>query len=225
PPLLLGLVLGPLAENRLFLSTDNYGLAWMWFPSVLVIFAIILAGTFYPLFQRLRERRKNPQAEKATTPAPVSGWAPIFSLLVVVLFAWALWEAWDWGFRARLFPWAVGFMGLALGLAQLDLDITGFLKKGVKALHTEVSSETALVARRTASIVGWILVFFFAIWLLGFSWAIVVATSLYLKVGAGEKWLITIILTLVAFGSFYGLFIHVLHVPFPDGLLFEWWAG
>lgn len=225
PPLLLGLVLGPLAENRLFLSTDNYGLAWMWFPSVLVIFAIILAGTFYPLFQRWRERRKNPQAEKTTTPAPVSVWAPIFSLLVVVLFAWGLWEAWDWGFRAGLFPWAVGFLGLALGIAQLDLDISGFLKKGVKALHPEVGSETALEARRTASIVGWILVFFFAIWLLGFSWAIVVSTFLYLKVGAGEKWLITIILTLVAFGSFYGLFIHVLHVPFPDGLLFEWWSG
>jgi hypothetical protein len=162
---------------------------------------------------------------KDTTPEPVSGWAPIFSLLVVVLFAWGLWEAWDWGFRAGLFPWAVGFGGLALGLAQLDLDISGFLKKGVKALHTEVSSEAALEARRTASIVGWILGFFFAIWLLGFSWAILVATFLYLKVGAGEKWLITIILTLVAFGSFYGLFIHVLHVPFPDGLLFEWWAG
>ena len=29
PPVLLGLVLGPLAENRLFLSTDNYGLAWL----------------------------------------------------------------------------------------------------------------------------------------------------------------------------------------------------
>ena len=28
PPVLLGLVLGPLAENRLFLSTDNYGWAW-----------------------------------------------------------------------------------------------------------------------------------------------------------------------------------------------------
>jgi putative tricarboxylic transport membrane protein len=27
PPLLLGLVLGPLAENRLFLASDNYGLA------------------------------------------------------------------------------------------------------------------------------------------------------------------------------------------------------
>ena len=225
PPLLLGLVLGPLAENRLFLSTDNYGLAWMWFPSVLVIFVIIIAGIFYPLFQRWRERRKNPQAEKAKAPEPVSGWAPIFSLLIVVLFAWGLWEAWGWGFRAGLFPWSVGFAGLALGLAQLDLDISGFLKKGVKALHTEVSSEAALEARRTASFVGWILGFFFAIWLLGFSIAVALSTFLYLKAGAGEKWLITIILTLVAFVSFYGLFIYTLHVPFPDGLLFEWWRG
>ena len=30
PPVLLGLVLGPLAENRLFLSTDNYGAVVAW---------------------------------------------------------------------------------------------------------------------------------------------------------------------------------------------------
>jgi len=222
PPLLLGLVLGPLAENRLFLSTDNYGLSWLWFPSVLVLFVIILAGTFYPFYQRWRDRRKNPQEEKATPPAPVSGWAPIFTVLVVVLFAWGLWEGWDWGFRAGLFPWSVGFAGLALSLIQLDFDISGFLKKGVKALHTEVSSEAALEARRTVSIVGWILGFFFAIWLLGFSWAVALCTFLYLKAGAREKWLITSILTLVAIASFYGLFIYTLHVPFPDGLLFEW---
>ena len=34
PPVLLGLVLGPLAENRLFLASDNYGMAWTWRPGV-----------------------------------------------------------------------------------------------------------------------------------------------------------------------------------------------
>ena len=38
PPVLLGLVLGPLAENRLFLSTDNYGAAWLGRPGVLDYF-------------------------------------------------------------------------------------------------------------------------------------------------------------------------------------------
>ena len=40
PPVLLGLVLGPLAENRLFLSTDNYGLAWTSRPGVIGNFCI-----------------------------------------------------------------------------------------------------------------------------------------------------------------------------------------
>jgi hypothetical protein len=200
---------------------DNYGMSWLWFPSVLVIFAVILAGTFYPMFQRWREKRNKPKAEKVETTAPVSIWAPIFGFLVVVLFAWSLWEASEWGFRARLFPWTIGFAGLAFALMQFDLDITGFLK-GSTGLPKEVDNETALVARRTAGITGWLLGFFFAIWLLGFSIAVPVATFIYLKVGAREKWLISIVLTLVAFGSFYGLFIHLLAVPFPQGLLLEW---
>jgi hypothetical protein len=79
-----------------------------------------------------------------------------------------------------------------------------------------------MVVRRTAGITGWLLGFFFAIWLLGFSMAVPLATFLYLKVGAREKWLISIVLTLVAFGSFYGLFVYSLSVPFPQGLLLEW---
>ena len=221
PPLLLGLVLGPLAEDRLFLSMDNYGISWLWFPSVLVLFAVILAGIFYPVFQTWRERRKNPQAKKETI-APVSAWDPIFGFLVLVLFALSLWEASNWGFRARLFPWAIGFTGLAFAVMQLDLDITGFLRKGSIGLPKEVDNEAALVVRRTAGIAGWILGFFFAIWLLGFSMAVPLVTFLYLKVGAREKWLISIVLTVVAFASFYGLFIYSLSVPFPQGLLLEW---
>ena len=42
PPLLLGLGPGPLAENNHFLATDNYGSAWLRFPSVIVLFLSIL---------------------------------------------------------------------------------------------------------------------------------------------------------------------------------------
>ncbi len=52
PPFILGLVLGNLAESRLFLSVNNYGLAWLLRPAVLVIMAITLAGAFYPLYQK-----------------------------------------------------------------------------------------------------------------------------------------------------------------------------
>ncbi len=57
PPLLLGLVLGPLAENRLFLSTDNYGAAWLLRPGVLIIAVVLAAGLIVPVVRRRRSRR------------------------------------------------------------------------------------------------------------------------------------------------------------------------
>jgi len=58
PPVLLGLVLGPLAENRLFLSTDNYGASWLGRPGVLIIFAVTLFGVFYPMIKNRREEKE-----------------------------------------------------------------------------------------------------------------------------------------------------------------------
>src|SRR5918996_2953486 len=63
PPVLLGLVLGPLAENRLVLSTDNYGLAWTHRPGVIVIFALTLFGIFYPVIKNRWEERKKAAAQ------------------------------------------------------------------------------------------------------------------------------------------------------------------
>jgi hypothetical protein len=229
PPLILGLVLGKLAEQNLFLSIDNYGMEWLGFPSVIALFALIVLGTFYPLFQRWREKRNRPRykqlAEVARLQAKeaVAGsiWFSIFSLLVVALFAWALWQAWDWQFRPGLFPWVVGFLGLPLALLQLNLDIAGAVKTIGHGLVRARDQESARVAREIVKISAWILGYFVAIWLLGFSVAIVVTTLLYLKL-ANERWPITLVLTFFAWAAFYGLFVYLLHVPFPDGLLFAW---
>jgi TctA family transporter len=229
PPLILGLVLGGLAERNLFLSVDNYGLEWLGFPSVIILFGLILVGTFYPLFQRWREKRNKPRykqfAEAVALEAHEVGaspiWMSIFSLSVVALFAWALWQSWDWYIRPGLFPWVVGFLGLPLALLQLNFDVMGAVKSigggPVKARDPEI----ARLMRETAKISAWILGYFVAIWLLGFSVAIAVTTILYLKL-AKERWLITLALTLFAWVTFYSLFVHFLHVPFPEGQLFAW---
>jgi hypothetical protein len=229
PPLILGLVLGKLAEQYLFLSIDNYGLDWLGFPSVLALFALIVLGTCYPLFQRWREKRNKPRytqsAEVAALQAgeagPVSSWLSIFSLFVVALFAWALWQAWDWGFRPGLFPWVVGFLGLPLAFLQLNLDIVRTVKTIGHGLVKAHDQEATRLTRETVKISAWILGYFVAIWLLGFSVAIAVTTFLYLKL-AKERWPITLVLTFFAWVSFYVLFVHLLHVPFPEGLLFAW---
>ncbi len=228
PPLILGLVLGPLAENNLFLSTDNYGLEWIKFPGVIALFLLILFGTFFPLYQRRRERKqqaKQKEGPRVRVDKPLSLWAPIFTFCLILLFAWSLWEARDWSVRARLFPWVIGFPGLVLALLQLDLDLTGVLRtRRASATEKLDGHDTGgeNVAFRTFAICAWMLGFFIAIWLVGFAIAVPLTTFLYLKAGARERWLISITLTILAWGAFYGLFDYSLHIPFPEGLLFEW---
>ena len=232
PPVLLGLVLGPLAENRLFLSTDNYGAAWLWRPGVLIIFALTLAGILYPIIKERRQKRKSERQ-----PAVTGGTKPeareisfrfsrgtLFSASIVVLLGLALWQSRNFGYRAGLFPWAIGFPVLALAIVQLGKELLGFEKKPrATEFGLEVGPEISpeLAYRRTLAILGWTIGFFVGIWLLGFSLAVPTTIILYLKF-AKEKWPITLALALVAWLFFYGLFDYALHVPFPDGQLFLW---
>ena len=43
----------------------------------------------------------------------------LFSAIVLLIVVWMFWEARNWAFRARLFPWTIG--ALAIGLAALQL--------------------------------------------------------------------------------------------------------
>jgi TctA family transporter len=57
PPLVLGLVLGRLSENYLFLSTARYGTDWLTEPIVLVLLALSGLVIFFPLAKRQLDRR------------------------------------------------------------------------------------------------------------------------------------------------------------------------
>ena len=119
PPLLLGLVLGPLAENRLFLATDNYG-----------------AGVASPARRAAppRDRARRPRGPAPAAAATAGGavetrrdagarrfrldGATAFSLALVLLFLWALWQSRKFGVRAGLFPWAVTCRRVVLAVVQ-----------------------------------------------------------------------------------------------------------
>lgn len=78
-----------------------------------------------------------------------------------------------------------------------------------------------VVNRRTRNMFGWIIIYFLAIWLLGFTVGASLCCFVQLKFGSKEKWLITLILTAGLWAFVYLLFDRVLHVPFPVGYLFE----
>jgi TctA family transporter len=57
PPLILGFVLGRLAETYLFISVARYGMAWLGRPVVALLMALTVAVVVYPCLQERRQRR------------------------------------------------------------------------------------------------------------------------------------------------------------------------
>ncbi len=66
----------------------------------------------------------------------------IFSILILAIAVWMVWEARDWGFRARLFPWAIGYPAIGLALLQL-----GFAIRHALAPAPQPETQRAAVAR------------------------------------------------------------------------------
>ncbi len=127
--------------------------------------------------------------------------------------------------RAALFPMVLGIPCLVLALWAFCQELFQVLRRPVSAAdppETPFSLEPAIVRSRAFSIVDWILGFFLAIWLLGFPIAVPVACFLYFRFAGGEKWSVSIPMSLLAGAIFYGLFYYFLHLPFPEGALLAW---
>lgn len=232
PPFILGLVLGGLAESRLFLSVNNYGLSWLTRPAVLVIMGLTLAGGFYPAFRGWRERKKK-RKSCAAVKAVQAGkhgvkvtWAATFSLLIVLTFAGALWQSRNFPFMAGFFPWVLGLPVLCLSIVQFGLDFTGRSRNRLG--HDELEDEhtglpMSVVNRRTAGVFAWIFAWFICIWLFGFKVGAPLSTLVQLKIGEREKWMLSLSLTAIAWAFIYFIFNRLLHMPFPEAQLSILW--
>lgn len=58
PPLILGLILGKIGENYLWISTAAYGAKWLLFPSVLALILITIVVIAYPTIKERRGKAK-----------------------------------------------------------------------------------------------------------------------------------------------------------------------
>ena len=151
-------------------------------------------------------------------------WEKVFSLSIIVVLALALLQSRHFDFRTGLFPWAIGFPVLSVTIFQLIMDFLGKgnRRSGDHLGETGPELPTDVVNRRTAGIFGWIVGYFVAIWLLGFSFGVPLCTFIQLKIFGREKWPQSLIYTASVWALIYGIFDRVLHVPFPTGDLFLW---
>ena len=129
--------------------------------------------------------------------------------------------------QARLYPWAIGIPMLILAFVQVILDLKGYkAKETTDGAPVDFQFTQAIdpgTARKRAIIMfGWLLGFFLLVWLLGFEYGIPIMVFAYLKFQSKESWLLSITLTVAAFVFFWILFVKLLTLPFPQGLIFTW---
>lgn len=149
----------------------------------------------------------------------------IFTVLVLVVVGAAVWDARQWEIKARLFPWSIGIPIVGLTAILLVTQIVRLVKaRRTDQPHAGVSGMTeaqfAVARRRAISIVGWLLGFLAAIWVLGFPVGGTLGTLGYLRWSARESWRMTLAIS-AGTAVFFMLMDKGLHTPFPPGTLFE----
>jgi hypothetical protein len=154
----------------------------------------------------------------------------VFSFIFVIFFIVFVYTAQEWRLQARLYPWAIGIPMLILAIVQLILDLRGVERKQTSDaapvdFQFQQTIDPVLARRRAITMFAWLFGFFVSIWLLGFSITIPLMVFTYLKLQSGESWLLSITLTVLAWVFFYLLFVRLLTLPFPDGLIFTWISG
>ena len=228
PPLLLGLVLGTIAERNLFISTQAYGTGWLMHVGVIIIGLFILGAIIYSIRQIRKEKARLSEADRGSASDTEliiilkPAYRALFALFWVSAFVYMLREAY---FEIRAieeqsarFPVIVALPGLALAVLAFGQDfLAGLRRTGPTAAPASNQPE---LRQRAISVIMWIVGFLAGVWLLGFNLAVPILTFLFLKFGSGEKWWISMVLTSVAWLCFYGLFGYFLHLPFPEGELF-----
>jgi hypothetical protein len=155
----------------------------------------------------------------------------LISAFLVLLLIWIVWEARDWPFRTRLFPWSIGFpvLGLALvqfGIAswkafrrQLDSGVDELQGERDKKTESEVTLDPKLSSRRTVSIAAWTIVFALGFWLFGFKVGGLVLSAAFLRFQARESRKTSLLYGLGVYLFFLGGFEMALGFPLPPGII------
>ncbi len=145
----------------------------------------------------------------------------LLSLMVAAAATAALVLTEPWGIKTALYPRTIAVPLLILALAEFVFSLRARPAARGQAMDFKLSEgvEPGIALRRTLGIFAWILGFFAAIVLLGFPIAVPLFVFAYLKGAARAPWVLTVVLVAVAWAVFNGLFVRLLHLPFPTGLL------
>ena len=147
----------------------------------------------------------------------------LFSLVLMVVAAYAAFSARRWSFKAALFPLATSIPLFFLAGTQLMLEIFRGDQEATSGPAVELESsddvDPQIARKRIVGILTWIAGFIALVFLVGFPVAVPVFIFSYLSLQSRVGWWLSFSLTAMAWLCFYGLFQWMLNLPFEEGFI------
>lgn len=152
----------------------------------------------------------------------------LFTVFLIALFAFAVFEAKDFAFAGRLFPLIVGIPALILTIVQLFLDLkakpaaNGADRQDFVDIAPDLSIPVTVVRTRALRFLSWILGLYLGIWVVGFKIAVPLFFIAFMRVEGKARWILIFSLTAL---SVYAIFYHfeeLLGVFWPKPAISRW---
>ena len=223
PPLVLGLILGGISENRFQLATLAEGsYAWLSRPIVLVIVCLIVLT----ILLAARGIVKNRQTKDTQEAGEGRGFNPVvsmpFSIIVLCVFVGSVYIAADWDIRVSQFPLAVGVPGALLALLAIYTDGRALSRARTNAsdwlLVLKEASQQAVLPKSMkfiSAIIGMILVTLFV----GQKIAVPLFIFLYLILWAKRSVSVSFLYTSLAWFFLVLFYDRIIHMQFHQPYL------
>ena len=223
PPLVLGLILGGISENRFQLATLAEGsYAWLSRPIVLVIVCLIVLT----ILLAARGIVKNRQTKDTQEAGEGRGFNPVvslpFSVIVLCVFVGSVYIAADWDIRVSQFPLAVGVPGALLALLAIYIDGKALSRARINAsdwlsVLKEASHQAVLPKsmKFISAIIGMILVTLF----IGQKIAVPLFIFLYLMLWAKRSVSVSFLYTSLAWFFLVLFYDRIIHMQFHQPYL------
>jgi TctA family transporter len=213
PPLIVGFVLAPGAENYLYQAIQFHGWAWLARPGVLIIAAITLVS----MWAGARYGRST--VDEGGASGRVRDIRPqlVFALFMVGTFAYAALDSARWSFLAKAFPLGVALAALAGALFVAAMTWRG-PRAGALVFDTEAEAQPGVAA--LSRYLLWIAALLVASGLFGFVIGLALFFAAFLHREAHASFARNALLTGAAV-AFLAAMSHLFVLDFPRGLLQE----
>ena len=225
PALLIGFVLATQAETYLYQAVQFYGWNFVNRPGVIIIAVLTLISVWFGMKNHIddtgtMESRPIKQAGSQKDDT-IRKRRPqiIFTVLILAIFTFAVFDALQQSFLGRIFPVTVAGLSIVFALSLLGIQLMAESQN--QTIYDQEHDQAASGKTQSRSLlhgVFWIALLVGLTALLGYFLALVIFFVCFLRVRAKVSMIKTVILTTCA-AVFTVALSHTLNLSLPEGLL------